>query len=86
MFEWDPPQEPNGIIIAYELTYRINGSSVVTVNSSDVSTTRFTLELAPHTRVSNISIRAYNRAGPGPTVTAGDVVIPVPPPPCKPEY
>ena len=71
IISWSTPQVPNGIIIAYEITYSVNGSSLVTVNAT--GTTTLTLELAPSTTVSGISVRAYTRIGPGPAVTTGDV-------------
>ncbi len=35
MLSWGPPQEPNGIIIAYEVTYTINGGYLTRVNVTD---------------------------------------------------
>ncbi len=73
LFDWDPPQDPNGIIVAYELTYRVNSDSPMTWN---VSTTAFTLPVAPNTKVYDISIRAYTRMGPGDVAKAEDLLIP----------
>ena len=61
---WHPPQDPNGVIIAYEVTYRVNDSNPTTINTTDISTTHI-LELALNTRVSGISVRAYTSIGPG---------------------
>ena len=76
VFVWDPPQEPNGILLAYELTYRANGGDLITQNSSDVDTTILTLNLAPSTTVSDISVRAYTSVGPGAAATTQNVIIP----------
>ena len=63
---WSPPQEPNGVIISYEVTYTINGNNAVRVNTSDLSTTTFTIpSLTPQTRVSDITVTAYTRIGQG---------------------
>ena len=75
VFSWEPPLEPNGIIIRYELTYRVNGSAPVT-NHIDASTTMFSLELDLSTNVTEISVRAFTRIGGGPVVRAADVAIP----------
>ena len=74
VFEWNPPQEPNGIIIAYQLTYRVRGSHNMERNFTG-GDTMFTLNLPPGTVVSDISVRAYTSAGPGDTVTIDDVAI-----------
>ncbi len=62
LLTWSPPQEPNGVIIAYEITYSVNGSESNTTNTTN---TTHTLKLALSTEVSNISVRAYTRVGPG---------------------
>ena len=72
---WRPPQDPNGVIIAYEVTYRVNDSNPTTINTTDISTTRI-LELALNTRVSGISVRAYTSIGPGNVTTHPDVSTP----------
>ncbi len=78
-FDWEAPEEPNGIIIAYELTYTVNSTNTTTKNFTDVST-MFTINLDINTNVSNISIRAYTSVGPGEVATADDVFIPATPP------
>lgn len=81
---WDPPQNPNGAITAYEVTYHINGtgdnggSVVVAVNTTDVRS-MLTLELAPSIAVYDIVVRAYNSIGPGGRMVVDDVIIPVQP-------
>ena len=60
---WSPPQEPNGVIIAYQVTYRIGDSRLVSVNTTD---TTFTISLMVRdTNLSTISIRPYTSVGPG---------------------
>ena len=62
---WSPPQEPNGVIVSYEVTYTVNGNNTVRVNTSDLSTTFTIPSLTPQTRVSAITVTAYTRIGPG---------------------
>ena len=73
---WNPPQEPNGVITAYEVTYRVNSSSLNTVNITSGISAVFTLELAPNSTVSDISVRAYSGMGPGDSVTHPDISTP----------
>ena len=63
VFTWSPPQEPNGVIISYEVTYTVNYT--VRVNTSDLSTTFTIPSLTPQTRVSAITVTAYTRIGQG---------------------
>ena len=62
---WSPPQEPNGVIISYEVTYIVNGNNTVRVNTSDSSATFTIPSLTPQKRVSGIKITAYTRIGQG---------------------
>ena len=62
---WSAPQEPNGVIISYEITYRVNDGDPVTTNTTDLSTTFTIPSLTPQTRVSNISVSAYTSIGRG---------------------
>ncbi len=62
---WSPPEEPNGVVIGYEITYRINNSNIIVVNTTGVSTAFTIPSLTPGTRISNISVSAYTRAGRG---------------------
>ena len=62
---WSPPQEPNGVIISYEVTYTVNGNNTVRVNTSDLSTTFTIPSLTPQTRVSAITVTAYTIIGRG---------------------
>ena len=72
---WSPPQQRNGIITKYTVTYRINGSAPVTRDINDPDTTTFTIpSLFPQTTISDISVRAYTSAGQGPEMTLEDVV------------
>ena len=75
MLTWSPPLQPNGIITQYTVTYRVNGSDPVTRDTNDPDTTTFTIpSLFPQTTISDISVRAYTSAGPGPEITLEDVV------------
>ena len=69
---WSAPQEPNGVIISYEVTYRVTGSNLVTTNTTDLSTTFSILSLTPQTTVSNISVSAYTSIGRGEAATIAD--------------
>ena len=69
---WSAPQEPNGVIISYEVTYRVTGNNVVTTNTTDLSTTFSISSLTPQTTVSDISVSAYTSIGPGEAATIAD--------------
>ena len=62
---WSPSQEPNGVIISYEVTYTINGNYSFSINTSDLSTTFTIPSLTPQTRVTAITVTAYTRIGQG---------------------
>lgn len=62
---WNPPVEPNGVIITYQVTYRVNNSRLVTVNTTHLNTTFTIASLSPGSLVSNISVSAYTRVGRG---------------------
>ena len=62
---WNAPQEPNGVIIRYEVTYRVSDGNPVTTNTAALNTTFTISSLTPGTRVSSISVRAYNNVGRG---------------------
>ena len=58
---WNPPSEPNGMIVIYELGFFISGLMKFT-NTSD---TQYTLrDLPPNLQVP-IVVRAYTVIGPG---------------------
>ena len=69
---WSVPEEPNGVIISYEITYRVTGSNlVVTTNTTELS---FSISpLSPLTTVFNISVSAYTSIGPGEDVVIDSV-------------
>ena len=71
---WSAPQEPNGVIISYEVTYRVTGSNLVTTNTctTDLSTTFSISSLTPQTTVSDISVSAYTSIGRGEAATIAD--------------
>ena len=63
---WSVPQEPNGVIISYEVTYRVGDGNLVTTNTTDL---RFTIpSLTPGTNVTEISVSAYTSVGRGDSV------------------
>lgn len=55
---WDPPQQSNGVIITYEVTFA-NNTSITTVNTTKLNA------IFVYTSFSNISVRGYTSAGPG---------------------
>ena len=60
---WSAPQEPNGVIISYEVTYRVSDGNLVITNTTDL---RFTIpSLTPGTNVTEISVSAYTSVGRG---------------------
>ena len=73
---WSPPQQRNGIIAHYTVTYRVNRHAPVTRDINNPDTTTFTISsLFPQTTISDISVRASTSAGgPGPERTLEDVV------------
>ena len=80
---WSVPQEPNGIIIAYEVTYSINGSAITVVNSTNGASTLTIPSLPPNTNISSISVSAYTSIGRGVSVSHDDVVTPAIPTLCE---
>ena len=71
---WNPPSEPNGVIILYEIHFSLsNGTEMCLCNSStatiNTSATQHTLRgLSPNTFFT-FSVRAYTIIGPGEYVT-----------------
>ena len=60
---WSAPLEPNGVIISYEVTYRVSDGNLVTTNTTDLT---FTIpSLTPGTNVTEISVSAYTSVGRG---------------------
>ena len=54
---WSAPQEPNGVIISYEVTYRVSDGNLVKTNTTNLT---FTIpSLTPGTNVTEISVSAY---------------------------
>lgn len=68
---WNPPQEPNGLIISYEITYVVNGSSIIT-NTTGLRTFTIT-SLMPQSIIPTISVSAYTRKGRGESATLENV-------------
>ena len=73
---WSAPQEPNGVIISYEVTYRVNDSTPVTTNTSALSTTFTIPSLTPGNQFLNVSVSAYTRIGQGEAaIISGNVAL-----------
>ena len=74
---WSAPQEPNGVIISYEVTYRVSNGNLVTTNTTDL---RFTVpSLTPGTNVTEISVSAYTSVGRGDPVLIPHLMLVEPP-------
>ena len=71
---WSAPQEPNGVIISYDVTYRVNDGNPVTTTTTDLSTIFTIPSLTPQTRVSNISVSAYTSIGRGEAASLPDLM------------
>ena len=80
---WSVPQEPNGIIIGYEVTYSIDGGAITVVNSTNGDNTLTIPSLPPNTNISSISVSAYTSIGRGVSVSHDDVVTPAVPTLCE---
>ena len=79
ILEWGIPREPNGIIIAYEVTYRVGNTDRVTVNTTDLHTRLEIPDVPTQTTVSEITVTAYTSVGRGEESTHPDVVTPAQP-------
>ena len=67
---WSPPDMPNGVIIAYEVSYRPTDSSqpVTRLNTTDLATSFILSNIEMGTDFV-FSVRAYTRIGPGETTS-----------------
>ena len=59
LLSWSAPQEPNGVIISYEVTYRVNGTLVIS------NTTDLIFVISSLSSVTDISVSAYTSVGRG---------------------
>ena len=73
---WDRPQDPNGIILRYEITYTVNDNispvTDSTTNPNDTITFKIPA-LTLGTRVS-VSVSAYTSVGQGPPANLTNLV------------
>ena len=65
---WSAPQEPNGVIISNEVTYKVSDGNLATTNITHLSTIFTISSLTPGTNVTEISVSAYTSVGRGPAV------------------
>ena len=61
---WNPPMEPNGVIVNYEVGFTI---STGVMNYINTSATQHTLRYLPPNTMITFSVRAYTIIGPGAT-------------------
>ena len=59
---WDPPMEPNGVIINYEVGFIIGTGVLNYINTVD---THYTLTNVPPDTDATFTVRAYTSIGPG---------------------
>ena len=76
---WSAPQEPNGVIISYEVTYRDSEGNNFAANTTDLSTMFTILSLTAGTNVTNTSVSAYTSVGRGPAVMIPHLMLVEPP-------
>ena len=63
LLTWSAPQEPNGVLLSYEVTYRVSDGDLVITNTTHLM---FTISsLTPGTNVTEISVTAYTSVGKG---------------------
>lgn len=72
---WGAPLQPNGVIIKYEVTYRINDQQLLFTNVG-LNTTFIIPGQTLGATISNISITAYTRVGRGEATSLPDTRIP----------
>ena len=65
VFTWSPPQDPNGVILSYEVTYRVNNSTPITTNTTNLSNMFVITSVTPLTNISDVVVSAYTRIGRG---------------------
>ena len=67
IISWTPPLRPNGVIIAYEVSYRPTDSSdpETRLNTTDLETSFTTQSDLEEGTEFIFSVRAYTRVGPG---------------------
>ena len=75
---WRIPEKTHGVIMGYRVTYSVDGkrstANVVVKDYQHLNATFTIPSLAPMTRVSSISVAAYNGIGGGPVVTLPEVM------------
>ena len=74
---WEPPEEPNGVISGYEVSFRIDGG-VRLGSMVDWNTTTFDINIEkvpPGGIITNITLIAHTEAGFGEATSVPDVVI-----------
>ena len=65
VLKWRAPQQPNGVIISYQVTYWINGTIPVTRNTTNLDTMFVITSQAPPTELTDITVSAYTKVGRG---------------------
>ena len=73
---WSPPQVPNGVIISYDVMFTVNDSTPIhTTNMAATSSAPSCIisDLTPQTSISDITVTARTRIGPGPPTAFSDI-------------
>ena len=61
-FTWNPPIEPNGVIVNYEVGFTIGTGVLKYINTVD---THYTITSVPPSTDATFTVRAYTSIGPG---------------------
>lgn len=75
VLSWEPPLEPNGVILIYEVTYSVNGSIPFVSNTTTGMRYLTILSLPLGTVLSNISVTAYTSEGRGETAYLDPIML-----------
>lgn len=67
LLSWAPPHNPNGVLLGYQVTYKLRGEDPVTVNTTNLSTNFTIAPLYFGANFSYVSVGAYSDAGQGET-------------------
>ena len=69
-FSWSAPQLPNGVLLSYEMSYRVAdpSSDLIMANTTNISREFEVTSLVPFTDLHDVTISAYTVEGRGESV------------------
>ena len=75
---WSVPEEPNGVILSYQVTYTVNGNAPVSTNTTNISVTAYTRvgEGEPATLNDTLTLQPQPTTDTRPTTTTTEVAQP----------